>query len=210
MNDRPGRKEPPRSHWYNPAIPLDNTPTVSPRHGRARERVRRRHEGQGRHTLRLPRLTLSNLTWGVIALAFVGVVGVISLIMLAVSGAPPTPRPTTTTARIVAIGTPTATPPISIRPWDGKQHFTILVLGLDKRPGDTGSGYSTDTLILVSVDPATKSIGMLSIPRDLYVVIQASPTCSASIRLTSWGSFNSQGQGQSWRCRPSSIILASR
>jgi LCP family protein required for cell wall assembly len=192
MNDQPGRKEPPRSHWYNPAIPLDDSPAVSPRHGRARERVRRRHEGQGQRTLHLPRLMLprlalprptwGNLTWGVIALAFVGVAGVISLIMLVASGAPPIPSPTATTARIAAMGTPTATPPISVRPWDGKQRFTILVLGLDKRPGDAGSGYSTDTLILVSIDPATKSIGMLSIPRDLYVVI---PGQSAMQRVNS-------------------------
>jgi LCP family protein required for cell wall assembly len=56
-----------------------------------------------------------------------------------------------------------------IRPWDGKERFTVLVMGMDKRPGEFGSAFRTDTLILISLDPATKHVGMLSIPRDLYV-----------------------------------------
>jgi LCP family protein required for cell wall assembly len=113
-------------------------------------------------------------TWAVIALAIIGVVGVVWVISLIMSAAPGTlanSSPTPTTALAAAVGAPTATSAVSIRPWDGKQRFTILILGIDKRPGDTGSGYSTDTIILVSIDPATKSVGMLSIPRDLYVVI---------------------------------------
>jgi LCP family protein required for cell wall assembly len=193
MDDRPGRKDPPRSHWYNPAVPLDDSPSVSPRRGRTRERIRRRREEKGRPAVnwtswtrgviarwrRFANAWLSkrpsiNWTWAVIALAILGVVGVvwvISLIMSAASGTQPGSNPTPTAARAAAIGTPTSTPPISVRAWDGKQRFTILILGLDKRPGDTGSGYNTDTIILVSIDPTTKSIGMLSIPRDLYVVI---------------------------------------
>ncbi len=113
-------------------------------------------------------------TWAVIALAIIGVVAVVWVISLIMSVSPGTltnSSPTPTTTQAAAIGAPTATTAVSIRPWDGKQRFTILILGIDKRPGDTGSGFSTDTIILVSIDPATKSIGMLSIPRDLYVVI---------------------------------------
>jgi LCP family protein required for cell wall assembly len=58
-----------------------------------------------------------------------------------------------------------------IEPWESNERFTILVMGLDKRPGEQGTGFRTDSLILVSIDPATHSLGMLSIPRDLYVVI---------------------------------------
>ncbi len=54
--------------------------------------------------------------------------------------------------------------------WDGKSRFTILVMGLDRRPGE---GYSldfrSDTLMLVSLDPQDQQLGILSIPRDIHV-----------------------------------------
>jgi LCP family protein required for cell wall assembly len=46
----------------------------------------------------------------------------------------------------------------------------LLLLGLDRRPGETGPSR-TDTMILANVDPARPYVGMLSIPRDLWVSI---------------------------------------
>ena len=46
----------------------------------------------------------------------------------------------------------------------------ILVLGLDRRPGQSVVTRS-DTMILATIDPAGQRIGLLSIPRDLYVDI---------------------------------------
>lgn len=60
---------------------------------------------------------------------------------------------------------------ITLTPWDGSSRFTILMMGLDRRPGETGLAYRTDTMMLVSIDPATDRIGILSIPRDLYVEV---------------------------------------
>ncbi len=60
---------------------------------------------------------------------------------------------------------------IVLQPWDGVSRFTILFMGLDRRPGETGLGYRTDTMILVSLDPENDTIGILSIPRDLYVEV---------------------------------------
>jgi polyisoprenyl-teichoic acid--peptidoglycan teichoic acid transferase len=60
---------------------------------------------------------------------------------------------------------------IALVPWDGQSRFTMILAGLDRRPGDTGLGYRTDSMMLVSVDPVGKSIGILSIPRDLFVQI---------------------------------------
>lgn len=60
---------------------------------------------------------------------------------------------------------------IQQRKWDGKERFNILLMGLDKRPDESGSVFRTDTMILVSLDPKTNSMGMLSIPRDLYVEV---------------------------------------
>jgi len=49
-----------------------------------------------------------------------------------------------------------------------KEKVNILILGVDQRKGDIGR---SDTLILVSVDPQTKSINAVSIPRDSRVEI---------------------------------------
>lgn len=64
-----------------------------------------------------------------------------------------------------------ALPTVEIRPWDGQRRVTVLLMGIDQRPGEQGTGFRTDTLILISMDPATNSVGMLSIPRDLRVPI---------------------------------------
>jgi len=56
--------------------------------------------------------------------------------------------------------------------WDGGSRINILFVGF--RGGDPIKGdcpFCTDTLILLTVDPATKTAGMLSIPRDMWVNI---------------------------------------
>jgi LCP family protein required for cell wall assembly len=58
---------------------------------------------------------------------------------------------------------------ITLQPWDGASRLNILLLGIDRRAGETGLGYRTDTIMLASLDPKTQRIGILSIPRDLYV-----------------------------------------
>lgn len=58
-----------------------------------------------------------------------------------------------------------------LQPWDGESRFTLLAMGLDRRPGETGLIYRTDTMMLISIDPNNDTIGILSIPRDLYVEV---------------------------------------
>jgi polyisoprenyl-teichoic acid--peptidoglycan teichoic acid transferase len=77
------------------------------------------------------------------------------------------------TATLPTLPMPTPTVGLQLAPWNGKERFTILLLGLDKRPRDTGTAFRTDSMILLSLDPATGSLGMLSVPRDLYVEIPA-------------------------------------
>jgi LCP family protein required for cell wall assembly len=77
----------------------------------------------------------------------------------------------TPTLSIATYPPPTTPPELLIQPWDGKERFTVLLLGLDKRPYERGTAFRTDSIILISFDPATRSIGVLSIPRDLYVEI---------------------------------------
>ena len=48
----------------------------------------------------------------------------------------------------------------------------ILLLGIDQRTAADESGpFRTDTMILLSVNPAQKTVGVLSLPRDLWVTI---------------------------------------
>ncbi len=57
-------------------------------------------------------------------------------------------------------------------PWDGASRVTILVMGLDYRDWEAADGPPrTDTMILLTVDPLTKTAGMLNVPRDLWVSI---------------------------------------
>lgn len=52
------------------------------------------------------------------------------------------------------------------------ERINILLLGIDRREGEHGP-WRTDTMIVATLDPKTKTAGMLAIPRDLYVPIPA-------------------------------------
>jgi len=74
----------------------------------------------------------------------------------------------------VLTSTPEATVPEGIvyPTWDGASRINILFVGL--RGGDpleADCPFCTDTLILLTIDPTTKTAGMLSIPRDMWVNI---------------------------------------
>lgn len=158
--------------------PLPPPPPPSLRESAARQRMRRRrvHGRSG-----------GEWAWVVIAAALLGVVLTMSMsafVMLRASQAEPEFLPTA----VVDLPTPVDARgrfslgagqqitlsdgrSITLVPWDGVSRFTVLVMGLDRRPGETGLGYRTDTIMLVSLDPATRSVGVLSIPRDLYVEV---------------------------------------
>jgi LCP family protein required for cell wall assembly len=71
-------------------------------------------------------------------------------------------------------GTPSASvPQLDLpAPWDGASRVTVLVIGLDYRDWQAGEGAPrSDTMILLSIDPVSKTAGMLTIPRDLWVNI---------------------------------------
>jgi LCP family protein required for cell wall assembly len=59
--------------------------------------------------------------------------------------------------------------PIELPNWDRQERVNILVIGVDYREGDQSA--RTDTMIIVSIDPKAKTVGMLSLPRDLQVSI---------------------------------------
>lgn len=66
--------------------------------------------------------------------------------------------------------------------WNGKERVNILLIGADG--GRKGSAsYLTDTMIVVSVDPKTKRVAFISLPRD-----------TAGVPLPrQWGAYNRYG-----------------
>ena len=59
--------------------------------------------------------------------------------------------------------------------WDKHGPINILLLGLDIDDCEASDGYArrTDTMIVVRIDPDSKTASMMSIPRDLYVYVSA-------------------------------------
>jgi len=81
-------------------------------------------------------------------------------------------------------GTPVATsiappPPVASVPdanlppaWDGASRITVLLIGLDYRDYLANDGPPrSDTMIVLTIDPLSKTAGMMSIPRDMWVNI---------------------------------------
>lgn len=64
--------------------------------------------------------------------------------------------------------------PAASKAWDGNSRVNILLMGLDhstERDVTEPGPPKTDTMILVTIDPLSKTVGMLSIRRDLWVQI---------------------------------------
>jgi LCP family protein required for cell wall assembly len=68
---------------------------------------------------------------------------------------------------------PIAVPDSDLPPaWDGASRISVLIIGLDYRDWLAGEGAPrSDTMIVLTIDPLTKTAGMISIPRDMWVNI---------------------------------------
>ena len=76
--------------------------------------------------------------------------------------APPTPAP--------------PLPEVEYPKWDGGSRVNVVFFGLrGADPTQEGCPLCTDTIIVATVDPVSKTAGMISVPRDMYVSI---PDCS--------------------------------
>ncbi|MGD2079257.1 MAG: LCP family protein [Chloroflexota bacterium] len=71
---------------------------------------------------------------------------------------------------VLPVGDPTPTLIPTSSPEPESERRNILVMGIDRRPGEPFISR-TDTMMLVSIDPESDQVSILSIPRDLYVVI---------------------------------------
>ena len=71
----------------------------------------------------------------------------------------------------------------------------VLILGLDRRPGQ-GYVVRSDTMMLVTAYPPGPRLGLLSIPRDLYVEIPGYATNRINTAHF-WGESEAEGNGPS-------------
>jgi len=76
-----------------------------------------------------------------------------------------------TQADTSAQGTTQQNPLADIPEWKGVKRLNILLLGIDHRPDEPIDGSRSDTIMVVSIDPPSKSVVMMSFPRDLWVNI---------------------------------------
>jgi LCP family protein required for cell wall assembly len=53
----------------------------------------------------------------------------------------------------------------------GGGRINILVMGMDRRPSEGSADTRTDTMFVMTIDPATRTARGLAMPRDLYVDI---------------------------------------
>ncbi len=75
-----------------------------------------------------------------------------------------------------AQGTPLPSGPLQAsgptpQPWDGTSRVTVLLMGLDYRDWEAGEVPRSDSMWLFTIDPVSKTAGMMSIPRDTWVNI---------------------------------------
>ncbi|GBD16492.1 Putative transcriptional regulator YvhJ [bacterium HR26] len=86
----------------------------------------------------------------------------------------PAPRPTVVinpqgTPELVFPTPGSGEPPVQLPNWEKKDRINVLLLGVDKRESEDVP--RSDTIIIVTIDPLTRDVAMLSIPRDLLVTI---------------------------------------
>ncbi len=78
----------------------------------------------------------------------------------------------TATATAEPTAPPTSAPLAALPRVTDPRQIQILLLGIDQRSATDDPGpFRTDTMMLLSVNPARKTVGLLSLPRDLWVDI---------------------------------------
>ncbi|MBL8055430.1 MAG: LCP family protein [Anaerolineales bacterium] len=85
--------------------------------------------------------------------------------------------------------------PIVPQKWTGADRVTILLLGIDRRSGDTDRAFRTDSIMILSLDPVAKSAVILSIPRDLWVEIPGFDNAKITEANFKGDAFNYPGGG---------------
>jgi len=137
-----------------------------------------------RRILGFPHITMTPVLWGLLAVFIITLAVTVYLTYTVVHDATAARFGVTNPASIELGENPLANVPgVNINiplqseggptpiPWDGADRVTVLVMGLDYRDWEEDGPSRTDTMMLVTMDPVSRTAGMLSIPRDLWVNI---------------------------------------
>lgn len=107
------------------------------------------------------------------------------------SGGGASPTPGTPDASVGTASPEPSLPPASVGaaaapslvPWNGGR-LNVLLIGTDQRPNE--GTWNTDTLIVASIDPASRQVAMFSLPRDT-VGVPLPPIPARSVFGATWG-----------------------
>jgi len=124
---------------------------------------------------RQPKLPVPWLFWALVG-AFLITLAASTWVIYSVLRKPPAEPVPGQTPQAKGVDLPNLNTPLQPKnapaphPWDGKSRINILLLGIDDRPWMTEDGPPrTDTIILATINPENKTLGMLALPRDLWV-----------------------------------------
>lgn len=80
--------------------------------------------------------------------------------------------------------------------WNGTDRFTVLIMGIDRRPSEgEGLTYRSDTIMLASIDPLNDRAGVLSIPRTIHLALPDTGDLVAVHTLLVRGELQQEGYG---------------
>lgn len=80
--------------------------------------------------------------------------------------------------------------------WNGTDRFTVLIMGIDRRPSEGGGlTYRSDTIMLASIDPLHDRAGVLSIPRTIHLALPDTGDLVAVHTLLVRGELQQEGYG---------------
>lgn len=182
-------QQPTQSHWYSgrsdPLNQIQHQPPANPSRRAAAHSPQPQRHSQTRTRIQQRQRASENWAWVIIAVALLGMTLLMTMVLIFVLRSDNKGSRNT-----LAINEPLIEPTsiiysgaegeevrgaldnsLVIQPWDGKERFTVLLMGLDGRPGEANAQCRTDTLMVISIDPVNSRIGILSIPRDTYVEV---------------------------------------
>lgn len=87
--------------------------------------------------------------------------------------------------------------------WDGSSRVTVLLMGLDYDDTEARKTPRTDSMMVVSMDPQTKTAGIMSIPRDTWVNIPGFDYAKINTAYFLGESYKLPGEAQAWLSKQS-------
>jgi LCP family protein required for cell wall assembly len=141
------------------------------------------NQGTSQPSRKFSHITMTPVLWGLLVIFLIILIATVYLTYTVVHDATAARLDSTNLQALSLTEAPNFEPGVNITaplqsengpspiPWDGANRVTILVMGLDYRDWEGDGPSRTDTMMLLTMDPVSRTAGILSIPRDLWVNI---------------------------------------